>query len=97
MKTNVTDAAIVISCLAFGITPEQLMSTKKDTALVSARACVSRLLRNEAGLKLEDIGKALKLDHSTVVHHTNKMVLRPYCNSVVQRSAAKFKRVLVNL
>lgn len=57
-------------CLSEGVHITRLLSDKRDQALVNARRKVSKVLRWQ-GLPVNEIGRLLNKDHSTVCHYLN--------------------------
>ena len=68
--------SLIINVVAehFGITPDDIMSKKRNSELVQARQIVMYLCRDLTATSLAGIGKLLgKKDHTTVIHGVNKI------------------------
>lgn len=68
--------SLIINVVAehFGITPDDIMSKKRNSELVQARQIVMYLCRDLTEASLAGIGKLLgKKDHTTVIHGVNKI------------------------
>lgn len=68
--------SLIINVVAehFGITPDDIMSKKRNSELVQARQIVMYLCRDMTATSLAGIGKLLgKKDHTTVIHGVNKI------------------------
>ena len=68
--------SLIINVVAehFGITPDDIMSRKRNSELVQARQIVMYLCRDLTATSLAGIGKLLgKKDHTTVIHGVNKI------------------------
>lgn len=68
------DIEAVISAAAdfFSITTTDILGNVRKSLLVKARQFVIHYLISEKQLTLNDIGKCLNRDHSTVIHHRDK-------------------------
>lgn len=55
-------------CMAFGVTPSELMSISRPQRLARARFAACKLLRDKRNLSYPNIGRVMKQDHSTAVH-----------------------------
>lgn len=68
--------SLIINVVAeyFGITPDDIMSKKRNSELVQARQIVMYLCRDLTATSLAGIAKLLgKKDHTTVIHGVNKI------------------------
>ena len=76
------DRAISLACKLGDITKEELVSPSRKRMLGDVRICVGNLLRRVFGLTLEETGKYLNRDHSSIVgyehQHDQMMKLHYY-------------------
>jgi chromosomal replication initiation ATPase DnaA len=74
---HLIDAAIIITCLEFGCTPDQLISYSNPRTLArnihDARKLIFFLMRDNLEMGVEEIGDVMHRDHSTVVQQLGKM------------------------
>lgn len=61
---------------AYGLTPSALLARRRDPLVVEARRVTMHLLA-ERGLGPTAIGRVVRLDHSTVLHHLARLRTRP--------------------
>jgi chromosomal replication initiation ATPase DnaA len=98
MKQQLIEAAIVITCLEFGCTPQQVLSGCKMQPIVDARRVIIRLLRMHSGLMYKAIAVALNRDHSTLSFHMKQLeqmiiIKDPIC-IYLNRAEHKFQRFI---
>lgn len=72
VKTN-PDAVIDAVCEHFSVGKRGLLGKSRSKMLAHPRQVVMYLLRNELKLPLEEIGRLVSRDHSTVIHGVDKI------------------------
>lgn len=65
---------------------------QRNRAIVIYRAAAILVLREKYDLSLNDIGRALHLDHTTVLHHLRNMCTRPAVRDVASEITHRLKR-----
>ncbi|MCM1038549.1 MAG: chromosomal replication initiator protein DnaA [Roseburia sp.] len=90
--------SLIINVVAeyFGITPDDIMSKKRNSELVQARQIVMYLCRDLTGESLSGIGKLLgKKDHTTVIHGVNKISGEIVNNEELKNKIEAIKKKLI--
>ncbi len=65
---------IQIVCEHYGVSPDDIISKKRNSEFVQPRQVIMYLCRELIGISLQSIGKELgKKDHTTVIHGINKI------------------------
>ncbi|MBD5544638.1 MAG: chromosomal replication initiator protein DnaA [Lachnospiraceae bacterium] len=65
---------INIVCEHYGVSPDDIISKKRNSEFVQPRQVIMYLCRELIGISLQSIGKELgKKDHTTVIHGINKI------------------------
>lgn len=75
------DAVLHAVCTEFGISKDCLLSTDRSAPVSQARQVAMLLLREDAGLTVECIGRELGRDHSTVLHGCRRVQTALACNN----------------
>lgn len=80
----------------FGITPDDIMSKKRNSDLVQARQIVMYLCRDLTATSLNTIAKLLgKKDHTTIIHGVNKITDEIVNNEELNSKIENIKKKLV--
>ena len=90
--------SLIINVVAehFGITPDDIMSKKRNAELVQARQIVMYLCRDLTETSLAGIGKLLgKKDHTTVIHGVNKITDEIVNNEELKNKIQIIKKKIV--
>jgi len=90
--------SLIINVVAehFGITPDDIMSKKRNSELVQARQIVMYLCRDLTATSLAGIGKLLgKKDHTTVIHGVNKISDEIVNNEELKRKIDIIKKKII--
>lgn len=90
--------SLIINVVAehFGITPDDIMSKKRNSELVQARQIVMYLCRDLTDTSLAGIGKLLgKKDHTTVIHGVNKITDEIVNNEELKNKIEIIKKKIV--
>jgi len=66
---NTFDAVVNKICIRYEVTPHDLLGTRRFEYLVRARSIMINLFLEVYGISLSELGRLLKIDHSTVIHH----------------------------
>ena len=66
---NTFDAVINKICIKYEVTPNDLLGTRRFEYLVRARSIMINIFLEVYGISLSELGRLLKIDHSTVIHH----------------------------
>ena len=66
---NTFDAVVNKICIRYEVTPNDLLSIRRFEYLVRARSIMINLFLEVYGISLSELGRLLKIDHSTVIHH----------------------------
>ena len=66
---NTFNAVVNKICIQYEVTPNDLLSTRRFAYLVRARSIMINLFLEVYGMSLSELGRLLKIDHSTVIHH----------------------------
>ena len=61
------------TALCFSVSPEEIMGKGKTKTVTTARQVSTYLIRKLTGLTLDEIGKVLNRDHSTILYSINKV------------------------
>ena len=65
---------IDVVCEHYNVSPDDIISKKRNSEFVQPRQVIMYLCRNLIGTSLQSIGKELgKKDHTTVIHGVNKI------------------------
>lgn len=65
---------IQVVCEHYGVSPDDIISKKRNSEFVQPRQVIMYLCRELIGISLQSIGKELgKKDHTTVIHGINKI------------------------
>ena len=90
--------SLIINVVAehFGITPDDIMSRKRNSELVQARQIVMYLCRDLTATSLAGIGKLLgKKDHTTVIHGVNKITDEIVNNEELKNKIEVIKKKII--
>ena len=90
--------SLIINAVAehFGITPDDIMSRKRNSELVQARQIVMYLCRDLTDASLSGIAKLLgKKDHTTVIHGVNKITDEIVNNEELKNKIEVIKKKIV--
>ena len=90
--------SLIITVVAehFGITPDDIMSRKRNSELVQARQIVMYLCRDLTATSLAGIGKLLgKKDHTTVIHGVNKITDEIVNNEELKNKIEVIKKKII--
>jgi len=66
-KAN-TQQALVITCMKFGVMPEQVMSSTRKQEIVTCRHSLCFTLHKLMGISQKKVGKFLGKDHTSILH-----------------------------
>lgn len=66
---NTFDAVVNKICIRYEVTPHDLLGKRRFEYLVRARSIMINLFLEVYGISLSELGRLLKIDHSTVIHH----------------------------
>lgn len=58
-----------ITADVFGVSPDDLKGYPRTSKLVTARRAFIKIARDQKKFSLPQIGRAIKRDHTTVLHH----------------------------
>jgi len=84
-----------VVCVFFNITPEEILSPKRDKELVWPRQITMYLLRHEMNLSYPKIGRELnKKDHTTIMHGVTRIEKEIVKNSELQKELSAIKEKL---
>ena len=66
---NVFNAVVNKICIRYEMRRDELLGTRRFEYLVRARSIMINLFLEVYGISLSELGRMLKIDHSTVIHH----------------------------
>ena len=97
-KQKIITPALIIDVVAehFSISPEDIVSKRRNSEFVLPRQIVMYLCRTMTETSLNSIGKILnKKDHSTVIHGVNKIAVEITKNEELQYKIETIKKKIV--
>lgn len=94
MKSKYRTARLLVKmCNALEVSTNEVVSGNRKQELCDARKIICYMLRNQ-GLTLEEIGKILKRDHSTVGYNIKEYDTMISTNRNFQYKAIEIKQLL---
>ena len=66
---NTFDAVVNKICIRYEMPRDELLGVRRYEHLVRARTIMINLMLEVYGISLSELGRLLKIDHSTVIHH----------------------------
>jgi len=66
---NVFNALVNKICIRYEMRKDELLGIRRFEYLVRARSIMINLFLEVYGISLSELGRMLKIDHSTVIHH----------------------------
>ena len=66
---NVFNAVVNKICIRYEMRKDELLGIRRFEYLVRARSIMINLFLEVYGISLSELGRMLKIDHSTVIHH----------------------------
>ena len=97
-KPKLVTPSLIINVVAehFGISPDDIVSKKRNSEFVLPRQIVMYLCRNLTVTSLNNIGKLLgKKDHSTIIHGVNKITDEMEKNKDLKYTIETIKKKIV--
>ena len=72
---NTFDALVNKICIRYEMRRDDLLGVRRFEYLVRARSIIINLMIEMYGVSLSQLGRMLKIDHSTVIHHRRLMYM----------------------
>ena len=63
------DAVVNKICIKYEVQKQEVLGTRRFESLVRARSIIINLMIEVYSISLSQLGRMLKIDHSTVIHH----------------------------